>query len=55
MTTPSAAVYDGIILAVPHDGYRKAGVDALRAYGRPGHLFFDLKSIFPAEASDLRL
>lgn len=55
VTTPSAAAYDGIILAVPHDGYRKAGGAALRAYGRPGHVFFDLKSIFPAEASDLRL
>ncbi|WP_334175355.1 Vi polysaccharide biosynthesis UDP-N-acetylglucosamine C-6 dehydrogenase TviB [Pseudoxanthobacter sp.] len=52
---PEAGSYDAIVLAVAHDSYRAAGPAALRAFGRPGHVFFDLKSAFPRGDSDLRL
>ena len=55
VTTPESGAYDGVILAVAHDSYHEAGADALRGYGRPGHVFCDLKSVFGRSESDLRL
>ncbi len=55
VTTLEPEAYDGVILAVAHDSYRKAGAAALRGYGRPGHVFCDLKSVFARDESDLRL
>ena len=54
-STPEHEAYDGVVLAVAHDSYREAGVAALRGYGRPGHIFCDLKSVFARDKSDLRL
>lgn len=55
VTTPEPATYDGVVLAVAHHSFREAGAAALRGYGRPGHVFFDLKSVFSSNYSDLRL
>ena len=55
VTAPEREAYDGVILAVAHDSYREAGAAALRGYGRPGHVFCDLKSVFARDESDLRL
>jgi UDP-N-acetyl-D-galactosamine dehydrogenase len=55
VTTPEPEAYDGVILAVAHDSYREAGAAALRGYGRLGHVFCDLKSVFGRDESDLRL
>ncbi|HEU0310199.1 MAG TPA: Vi polysaccharide biosynthesis UDP-N-acetylglucosamine C-6 dehydrogenase TviB [Sphingomicrobium sp.] len=56
LVEPSVAgSYDGIILAVPHDIFRELGAQAVRNYGRSGAIFYDLKSVFPAEDSDCRL
>lgn len=52
---PEQGTYDGILLAVPHEQFRQAGADQLRLFGRTPHVFFDLKSVFPRSASDLRL
>jgi UDP-N-acetyl-D-glucosamine/UDP-N-acetyl-D-galactosamine dehydrogenase len=52
---PAEGTYDGIILAVAHDAYRQAGVAALRAFGREGHVFCDLKAVFAKDKSDFRL
>lgn len=54
-STPQAGAYDAVILAVAHDDYRAAGSEVLRSYGRAGHVFADLKSLFAREASDFRL
>ena len=54
VTTPELEAYDGVILAVAHDSYREAGAAALRCYGRPRHVFCDLKSVFARDESDLR-
>jgi UDP-N-acetyl-D-galactosamine dehydrogenase len=53
--TPDAGAYDGVILAVAHDSYADAGASTLRSYGRPDHIFCDLKSVFTCNESDLRL
>ena len=47
--------YDGIILAVAHDEFKGMGSCGIRAFGKPGHVFFDVKSAFPIGESDLRL
>lgn len=52
---PSHGSYDAIVVAVAHDLFAKAGVGAIRAYGKPEHLVYDVKSLFSANAADLRL
>lgn len=52
---PDPASYDGVILAVAHDSYRNAGAANLQRYGRADHVFYDLKSVFSRDESDLRL
>ena len=51
--TPGA--YDGIVLAVAHDAFREMGAAGLRALGHKNSVLFDVKSMLPTEASDLRL
>jgi UDP-N-acetyl-D-galactosamine dehydrogenase len=52
---PPAAAYDGIILAVAHAQFRDMGVAAIRALGRAPHVLYDLKHLFEAGETDLRL
>ena len=49
------AVYDGIILAVAHDEFRRTGAKALRGSAKENHVLYDLKYAFTADESDLRL
>jgi len=53
--SPEVAAYDSVILAVAHDEFKSMGADALRGFGRIGHVFCDLKSIFPNSESSIRL
>ena len=55
VANPEAGAYDGVILAVAHDAFRKEGAARLRAYGREVQVFCDLKSVFGRGESDLRL
>lgn len=52
---PGKGTYDAMILAVAHDEFRAMGVEALRAFGRPEHVLYDLKCLLAADESDLRL
>jgi UDP-N-acetyl-D-galactosamine dehydrogenase len=52
---PSVATYDAIIIAVAHSQFREMGVETIRTFGSPVHVLYDLKYLFPVEASDLRL
>lgn len=52
---PELAAYAGVIFAVPHAEFIAQGASALRRHGRDEHVFFDMKSKFPKEESDLRL
>ena len=47
--------YDAVILAVPHSIYVAKGAAAMRAYGKKGAIFFDVKSAFKHSESDGRL
>lgn len=52
---PQAGVYDGIILAVAHDDFRKQGAAAFRKLGKADHVLYDLKYLFDAADTDARL
>ena len=52
---PEPGAYDAIVLAVAHHQFRDLGAAAIRAFGKPGHVLYDLKYLLPAQASDLRL
>lgn len=52
---PAEGAYAGIILAVPHANLVTLGAEKIRAFGKQGSVFFDLKSVFAKEDSDLRL
>ena len=47
--------YDAIILAVAHRQFAELGAARIRAFGRPGAVIFDVKSVLPAAAVDGRL
>ncbi|MCI4666336.1 MAG: nucleotide sugar dehydrogenase [Neomegalonema sp.] len=47
--------YDAVVLAVAHAEYRELGAEAIRAMGRSGAIFYDLKAVFPRSLSDGRL
>ena len=55
VSKPASQHYDGIILAVAHKQFREMGVQAIRAFGKPEHVLYDLKYILPKQASDIRL
>ena len=55
VTQPQAGQYDAIILAVAHQQFKAMGAAAIRALGRPDALLYDLKYVFTAQESDLRL
>ncbi|HEY9217545.1 MAG TPA: nucleotide sugar dehydrogenase [Phenylobacterium sp.] len=52
---PQTGVYDAIVLAVGHNKFREAGPVALRSFGKPGAVLFDVKSVFANADADLRL
>ena len=52
---PEKAAYDGIIIAVAHHQFKAMGIENIRCFGSANHVVYDLKYVFPAEATDLRL
>jgi UDP-N-acetyl-D-galactosamine dehydrogenase len=52
---PGAGAYDAIVVAVSHQVFRDLGAAAVRAFGKPGSVMFDVKAMFPKGESDLRL
>ena len=48
-------IYDGIILAVSHSSFKEMGVTKIRTFGKPAHVLYDLKYLFPESETDLRL
>ncbi|WP_107688667.1 Vi polysaccharide biosynthesis UDP-N-acetylglucosamine C-6 dehydrogenase TviB [Neisseria wadsworthii] len=47
--------YDGIVLAVAHKQFKEMGIDAIRKLAKKEHVIYDLKYLFTAEETDLRL
>jgi UDP-N-acetyl-D-glucosamine/UDP-N-acetyl-D-galactosamine dehydrogenase len=54
MLQTDQAAYDEI-LAVAHCQFKAMGVEAIRGFGHASHILYDLKYLFPAAATDLRL
>lgn len=52
---PAQGVYDAVVLAVAHDRFREWGAAGARAFGRPGALLYDIKSLYPRAEVDARL
>lgn len=52
---PEPSAYAAVILAVPHREFIEMGSAGIRLWLAPRGVFFDLKSAFPREESDLRL
>jgi UDP-N-acetyl-D-galactosamine dehydrogenase len=52
---PAAGTYDVIVLAVAHDEFREAGEAGIKAWGKDDAIYFDIKYMLPADATDGRL
>ncbi|MEM8654722.1 MAG: nucleotide sugar dehydrogenase [Pseudomonadota bacterium] len=52
---PDTGEYDAVILAVPHDDIVAQGPERLRALLKDNGVLFDMKAVFDAADSDLRL
>ncbi|WP_049622049.1 nucleotide sugar dehydrogenase [Frateuria defendens] len=50
-----AGVYDAVIVAVAHREFERWGPEKIRAYGKPGAVLYDVKSVLPQDAVDGRL
>jgi len=53
--TPDQGAYDAVILAVAHREFAAAGEAAIKAYGKPNSVYFDIKYLLPAAVTDGRL
>lgn len=47
--------YDGIIIAVDHNDYKKLGIDYIRSLTKDSHVIYDVKYVFAEDDTDLRL
>ena len=52
---PEEGAYDALILAVAHREFRDLGAAAIRGWGKPAHVLYDLKYLLPKGQADLRL
>ena len=52
---PKDNEYDAIILSVAHEKIIELGIDKIKEFGKPIHVLYDLKYLFPKNESDIRL
>jgi UDP-N-acetyl-D-galactosamine dehydrogenase len=52
---PQSGDYDAIVLAVAHKQFIELGAEKIRGLGAANAVLFDVKSVLPREAADLRL
>jgi UDP-N-acetyl-D-galactosamine dehydrogenase len=52
---PALGHYDAIILAVGHQEFISMGAQGIKAFGKPGAVIYDVKSVFPMGTADGRL
>ena len=55
ISQPEQGAYDAVILAVGHNEFRKLGAEGVRSLTKTDGVVYDLKYIFAAAATDLRL
>jgi len=52
---PKANLYDAIVLAVAHPEFLQLGAAGIHAFGKPGHILYDVKSMLAKADVDGRL
>jgi len=52
---PAAGEYAAVVLAVGHSQFTELGEKGIRAFGQPGAVLFDVKSVLPLGTADGRL
>lgn len=52
---PAKGAYDAVVLAVAHREFRALGAAGVRAFGKPGAVLYDVKSVFDRQDVDGRL
>ena len=52
---PKPATYDAIVLAVAHRQFREMGASAIRAFGKPNSVLYDIKYVLKSTEVDGRL
>lgn len=53
--TPQTNTYDAIILAVAHPEFQQQGPAGIHAFGKPGHVLYDVESLLAKAEADGRL
>ena len=53
--SPKKNKYDAIVIAVAHSQFFEMGALAIHSFGKDIHIIYDLKYVFTAEETDLRL
>ncbi len=55
VTEPEKAAYDAVIVAVAHRQFKELGSAAIRDFGKPGAVVYDIKGVLGRTGADLRL
>jgi UDP-N-acetyl-D-galactosamine dehydrogenase len=55
ITEPEPEKYDAIILAVAHQQFKQMSIERIKTYGKSNAVIYDLKYLFPANQTDIRL
>ncbi len=55
LDVPQNGLYDAIVLAVAHHQFKDFGAAAIRSWGKPSAVLYDLKYVFSKQETDLRL
>ncbi len=53
--TLEKGAYDGVVIAVDHNEFKKMGVEELRALGKANHVLYDVKHVLKPTDADIRL
>ena len=53
--TPKKSFFDSVILCVPHNKFKDLGVIRIKEFLKRDGIFFDVKSLFNKDESDIRL
>jgi len=52
---PAEKFYDGVIIAVAHDGFKELGIKKIKSFCKKNHVIYDLKYLFDKNFTDIRL
>jgi UDP-N-acetyl-D-galactosamine dehydrogenase len=55
VVAPEKAVYDIVVVAVAHQGFREMGAKGIRAFGNANSVVYDIKYLLPSDLADDRL